>query len=265
MTALDATAGTDTVVRLSDLRFRWSARGPWVLDLPHLAVQRGERLFIGGPSGSGKSSLLGLLAGVSLPREGELEIVGQPLARLSGARRDRWRADRLGYVFQLFNLLPYLSLIDNVTLPCRFSRRRRARAAAAHQGRHPVRDEALRLLDHLGMGRAARTGRAVAELSVGEQQRVAAARALIGAPDLLIADEPTSALDQAHRERFLRLLFRECAAHRMTLILVSHDLTLAPLFDRALWLPRINRAAAVRDADGWEVEDADGPDHARTP
>ena len=132
----------------------------------------------------------------------------------------------------MFNLVPFLSVLDNVTLPCRFSARRREAAAA----RGGAEAEARRLLEHLDLGPEARSRRAVTALSVGQQQRVAAARALIGRPEIVLADEPTSALDADRREAFVRLLFRECAAEGATLLFVSHDRSFAPLFDRTLAL-----------------------------
>lgn len=224
-------------IQLTDVQFRWHPQGPLVLDIPQLTVARGERLFLRGPSGSGKSTLLGLLGGVSVPQRGRVEVLGQPLHAAKGAARDRFRADHLGYIFQMFNLIPYLSVLDNVLLPCRFSRTRAQRVTA--QG--GPRTEARRLLEQLGLGDDLMQ-RAATELSVGQQQRVAAARALLGAPELIIADEPTSALDADLRAAFVELLLGECAALGSTLVFVSHDRALEPLFHRALCLSEINRA-----------------------
>ncbi len=222
----------ETVIELSDLRFSWVPASSPVLAIEALRLQRGERLFLRGPSGSGKSTLLNLLAGVLTATQGTVRILGRELGALPGAARDRFRADHVGYIFQLFNLIPYLSVLENVCLPCGFSARRRARALRAGAG---VQAEALRLLGHLDMG-GAELRRPVNELSVGQQQRVAAARALLGAPELVIADEPTSALDAERRAAFLELLFRQCAAEGSTLVFASHDAALAPLFDRTLEL-----------------------------
>lgn len=226
-------------VRLTDLRFRWQAGAPCCLDIPSLAIAAGERVFIYGASGSGKSTLLGLLAGVHRPEAGYVEILGQDLGQLSGSGRDRFRVDHIGFIFQQFNLIPYLPVLDNVLLPCRFSRRR---LAEARRDGKSEQAEARRLLDALGL-----EGQLLAQpahrLSVGQQQRVAAARALIGRPELIIADEPTSALDADRQDDFLDLLLEECAAQASTLLFVSHDHRLASHFTRELSLAALNRAS----------------------
>jgi putative ABC transport system ATP-binding protein len=232
---------TEPAVDITDLRFAWTPGRP-VLDLPRFTLARGERVFLRGPSGSGKSTLLGVVGGVLAPQQGTVRVLGEDLGRLSASRRDALRADSIGFVFQMFNLLPYLSVVDNVTLPARFSARRRERAGADLDG------AARRLLAALGLGQPGLHARPVVELSIGQQQRVAAARALLGAPELLIADEPTSALDADAREAFLALLMKECAAAGTTLLFVSHDTALGRLFDRQLSLPDINRARPDAEA-----------------
>jgi putative ABC transport system ATP-binding protein len=202
-------------------------------------VARGDRIFIRGASGSGKSTLLALLAGVNLPSGGDVAILGETINRLSSARRDHFRSDHIGFIFQLFNLIPYLSVLDNVTLPCRFSHLRKQKATGSGGTLH---DEAMRLLTHLDMADESLIHRPVTELSVGQQQRVATARALIGAPEIIIADEPTSALDSDMRQAFIRLLFQECEETGSTLLFVSHDHQLETLFERHITLDEINRA-----------------------
>ena len=229
----------ETVIELSNVRFSWSAASPIVIDIESLRVADAERIFLRGPSGSGKSTLLSLLAGVVAPRQGTVRVLGQDIGGLGGAARDRFRADHIGFIFQMFNLISYLSVVENVCLPCGFSERRRSRATRAGAS---VEAEAVRLLEHLDMADAGVLRRPVMELSVGQQQRVAAARALIGAPELVIADEPTSSLDADRRSAFLDLLFRECARERTTLIFVSHDASLSPRFDREISFAGINRA-----------------------
>jgi putative ABC transport system ATP-binding protein len=240
--ALAVEADAIPAVAISGLRFRWRPDRPWVLDIPSFTLAAGERLFLAGPSGSGKSTLLALIAGIHPATEGRITVFGAELAQISGSARDHFRADRLGVIFQMFNLLPYLSVLENVALPCRFSTRRHARAIAAAGS---VQAEARRLLAHLGMDEPGLQHRAAAELSVGQQQRVAAARALIGRPDLIVADEPTSALDTDRRLDFAELLRRECASASAALLFVSHDRSLAGHFDRVVELPTLNAALSV--------------------
>ena len=236
---IDSIVAAQTIINITNLQFAWHRDALPVLDIAQLNIAQGERVFIEGPSGSGKSTLLNLLAGVATPNHGKLMVLGQNLNEMNGAERDRFRADHVGFIFQLFNLIPYLSVVENVTLPCRFSRLRRDKAI---QNGFNLQAEAMRLLTHLEMNDPDLLDKPVSELSVGQQQRVAAARALVGSPDLLIADEPTSSLDANLRESFIRLLFDECASRGTTLIFVSHDPSLEKLFDRTVRLTDINRA-----------------------
>jgi len=233
-------AASDNVVELSAVRFSWprSETSP-VIDIPSLQIARGERLFLRGASGSGKSTLLNLLAGVITPQQGTIRILGHDLKMLGAAGRDRFRADHVGYIFQMFNLIAYLSVIENVTLPCCFSALRQARATRRGGS---VAAEALRLLHALDMGSDDLLARPVTKLSVGQQQRVAVARALIGSPELIIADEPTSALDEDRRTVFLDLLFRQCSRERTALVFASHDGSLARRFDRVIGLSGVGDA-----------------------
>ena len=227
------------LLQVSDLQFAWPGQ-PLLLDIPAFSLQAGERLFLKGPSGSGKTTLLGLLGGVHQPQQGAITLLGQSLRQLSALRRDRFRVDHTGYLFQQFNLLPYLSVLDNVTLPCRFSSLRRERALRQQPN---LTTAAEHLLRELGLSDATLHQRSAGALSIGQQQRVAAARALIGSPELVIADEPTSALDADSRDAFLKLLFDECAQMGSSLLFVSHDTSLATRFDRALSLAELNRAS----------------------
>jgi putative ABC transport system ATP-binding protein len=226
---------TTPAVAIRDLTFAYRPPAR-VLDIRAFDIARRERVFVFGPSGSGKTTLLGILAGVLKADGGSVRVLGTELAALSGGRRDAFRAVHIGYIFQMFNLIPYLSVLDNITLPCRLSAARRARLNGGS-----VDDAARDLMARLGI--AAFAEKKVTELSVGQQQRVAAARALIGSPELIIADEPTSALDTDRREQFLELLFDCCARARSTLVFVSHDRTLVHLFDRTISLPEINAVA----------------------
>ncbi len=232
---------TDAVISIDGLRFGWPGEPSLCLDIERFDVAAGERLFLYGPSGSGKSTLLNLIGGVLAPPSGAVRLLGHSLERLSSARRDRLRVDHVGFIFQQFNLIPYLSVIDNVLLPCRFSRKRRA-AALADGG--DLRSAAGRLLGHLDLA-AGLWRKSATALSVGQQQRVAAARALIGRPEVVVADEPTSALDAERQGAFIDLLMGECARAGTTLVFVSHDRRLAGHFTRTVALPEINRACVT--------------------
>jgi putative ABC transport system ATP-binding protein len=227
-------------VSAANLKFAYGS-GPEVLAIDQLDVGPSERLFLKGVSGSGKSTLLGLIAGILSPKNGQLTVLGEELTQMGSAQRDSFRAARLGVIFQIFNLLPYLPVGGNVTLPCRFSA---ARAKAAEEA-GGIDVEARRLLDRLGLDAEAVWSKRSTDLSVGQQQRVAAARALIGRPGLILADEPTSALDADTRDAFIQLLTEECDAAGAALIFVSHDGGLAQHFDKALDLSDINQAVEV--------------------
>ena len=220
---------------MQGLRYRWPGAAHDAIALDSLVLQSGDTVFLRGPSGCGKSTLLSLAAGVLLPDAGTVALLGQRWADLGASARDRHRADHLGYIFQQFNLLPYLSVLDNVRLPLRFSPRRARRAG---------KGAAEALLERTGLPRS-HWAQPAATLSVGQQQRVAAARALIGAPEVVIADEPTSALDEPLREAFMALLLESCAVAGSALLFVSHDARLATRFARVVDLPAINRAAAA--------------------
>jgi putative ABC transport system ATP-binding protein len=228
----------EPAIEITGLEFAW-ADGEPLLEIDRLRVERAERLFLTGASGSGKSTLLGLIGGVLRPRSGSVRIIGVPIHELGASERDRFRGEHLGFIFQMFNLIPYLTIRENVLLPLQFSPGRRERLGGV-----APEQEAERLLSALGLASDGLSGRAVIDLSIGQQQRVAAARALIGRPDILIADEPTSALDADARADFLRLLMNECEASGMTVLFVSHDRSLSPLFGRTLALAEVNSTAA---------------------
>jgi putative ABC transport system ATP-binding protein len=222
-------------VEIRDLSFAW-AKGSFRLEIKDFKVQRGERVFISGPSGCGKSTFLSLIAGILKPSKGEILIDGQNISALSGPKRDKFRGDNLGFIFQQFNLVPYLNILENILLPCRFSQLRNKAATEAYG----TTDRAARaLVARLELGEDL-LDRPVSRLSVGQQQRVAAARALMGRPALLVADEPTSALDTDLRISFLRLLAQECLAAGSALLFVSHDQALAEELDRAVDFKDLN-------------------------
>jgi len=225
----------ETIIELNDLRFSWPGQAGDLLNIPGLMVEKGEHMLIRGSSGSGKTTLLNLLTGISSPRTGSVKLLGTPLESLSNRQRDQFRADHLGVIFQQFNLLPYLSLLENAQLPCWFSNRRRRNAG-------DVERSVLDLLAALNVSEKL-VHKPVGRLSVGQQQRVAVVRALIGAPEIVIADEPTSALDTDNRNRFLELLFQEADNQGSTLIFVSHDPHIAGQFSRVMEMDEINHSS----------------------
>ncbi len=231
--------GEAAAITMHGVGFTWPGRHSFNLSIERFSVARGERLFLLGPSGAGKSTLLALVCGIVKPDVGSVTVLGQDLGRLNGAARDRYRAEHYGVIFQMFNLLPYASALDNVLLALAFAPHRRERVAADGT----VRDQARALLAKLGLPAAATAG----SLSVGQQQRVAVARALLGAPELIVADEPTSALDVKAQLAFLELLFDQASAAGSTLVMVSHDERLSSRFDRVLDLGEF--ATARRDGE----------------
>lgn len=230
-------ASNTPAILAENLTFAWPGEPSALLQIRAFEVAAGERVFLRGPSGSGKSTLLGLIAGVLEPQQGALHLLGHDLTTLSARQRDALRARDLGVVFQMFNLLPFLSVLQNVTLACTFAPERKARLSSAPE------EDARKLLARLGLTDEALLERAVSALSVGQQQRVATARALLGGPKLVIADEPTSALDADARANFLELLFEEVARTGAALLMVSHDASLADQFDRSYDLTELNKAS----------------------
>lgn len=218
-------------IELSNIHFYYPDRPDHlILDIPSWSLSEGEQTFIHGPSGSGKSTLLNLLGGLLVPSQGKINILGQQLDEMTGRQRDKFRADHIGYVFQQFNLMPYLNAFDNILLASQFSQKQKSSA---------LESEIKELLTVLNIPQND-WYRSITTLSNGQQQRVAIARALINKPQLLIADEPTSSLDAANRDAFMTLLKSIVKEHGMSLLFVSHDLSLSSHFKRIEPLSEIN-------------------------
>lgn len=223
-------------IALKQLRFHYPNRPKQrILDIPTWTVPDGTKVFIHGPSGGGKSTLLNLLGGLLSPTEGTMQILGHTLNTMSRRQRDRFRAQHIGFVFQQFNLIPYLSAIDNIQLAAHF-----AKANSKDQ----IKATTNELLNELNIAPADRHI-PTRHLSIGQQQRVAIARALINKPSLLIADEPTSSLDSANRESFMNLLMNMVDKQNMTLVFVSHDLSLKQHFTQVHCLDDFNQKERV--------------------
>lgn len=224
-----------SIIHVSHLHHTWPRQPAPVISINDWQVAAGTRIFLHGPSGCGKSTLLHLLSGILRVQSGSVEVLGQALHQFSGRRRDRFRAQHIGMVFQQFNLVPYLTAGENIRLGQQFSSCRNSGVAIET------------LLERLRLDRSILHHKA-SELSAGQQQRVAVARALIKKPALILADEPTSALDQAARDSFISLLL-DCANDSgSTVIFVSHDHTLAHHFDHSESLTDLNTITHGRDS-----------------
>ncbi|MBP9680736.1 MAG: ABC transporter ATP-binding protein [Bacteriovorax sp.] len=218
-------------IQISNLKFSYSSQKN-ILDISSLQISEGEKVFIYGPSGYGKSTLLNIISGVLSYETGTVNVLGRDLNKISKSSRDKLRGSEIGYIFQIFNLIPYLNLKENIILPCLINKER-----SEHANFHDHADE---LISKLGL--QGHLDRNVTDLSIGQQQRVAQARALIGNPKLLIADEPTSSLDEKNTTEFMNLLMSEWEKRKFTLVFVSHDERLKKYFDRTISLPEINKA-----------------------
>jgi putative ABC transport system ATP-binding protein len=216
-------------VEISSLEFKWKSTDSWGLNVKDLQINTGEKVFLYGPSGSGKTTLLDLLTGIHVQQNGSISILGQKVNTFSSKQRDQFRADHIGFIFQQFNLLPYLSLTDNVLLPCHFSKPRKQNATQSGS----LMESAQSLLSSLGIDEELYE-KPASQISVGQQQRVAIARALIGNPEIIIADEPTSSLDKDSRDEFIKVLLQQVDKSNSTIIFVSHDTGLSKYFDKSV-------------------------------
>ena len=224
----------DVAIDVNAFSYRYPKAGVDVLNIPRWKVAVGERIFLQGASGSGKSTLLQVLCGLKVGR-GSLSITGTEMAGLSQGKRDRFRARHIGMVFQQFNLIPYLSMRDNVLLA--------ANLAGNHSG---SKERAEFLLDKVGLSQT-EWHRTAETLSIGQQQRVAIARSLINSPEILLLDAPTSALDDTNQELFMSALLGHLDVNpTTTVIFVSHDIRLASYFEKTLSLYDIFSNASLK-------------------
>ena len=211
------------MIAIEDLRFRYS-EGEFALHVPELSVEQGEKVAVIGPSGSGKTTLLNLIAGIRTPQSGKVETQGTDVGALDDAARRDFRIRQIGLVFQEFELLEYLNVLDNILLPFRINRSLDLDKA--------VRDRAKALAVEVGIG--GYLNRYVDHLSQGERQRVSVCRALLAEPPLILADEPTGNLDPTNKGKVLDILFDYVDRNDATLVTVTHDHDLLPRFERVI-------------------------------
>lgn len=225
---------SDTIaIQIKNLKFGYQKQN-LQLNINHWQIKTGERIFLHGDSGSGKSTLLNLLSGILTPTQGDIQILEQNFSQLPARKRDKFRANHIGVVFQQFNLIPYLSVQKNIELAVHFSGRR------LHNSQQVINE----LLARLALP-AALNKQAAATLSIGQQQRAAIARALVNKPNILLVDEPTSALDAHAKNAFMSVLLELCDQFAITLIFVSHDSSLRSYFNYSLDINSINYAEPV--------------------
>lgn len=224
-------------INIQDLEYTWDGEAPPTISISSLQIPSGQSVMIFGQSGSGKSTLLGLMCGTLNAQSGSISIDDRPLGDMSAGQRDAIRADHFGIIFQQFNLLPFLNGLENILLPLQFSRRRSKRTGNAM-------NEAIRLTEALALSLDNVKKNRADQLSIGQQQRVAAARALIGTPEIIIADEPTSALDESSKNAFIKLLTEQAKISESTLVMVSHDRSLGRYFDRTIELEQLSDNSA---------------------
>ena len=202
-----------------------------ILDIERFSLEKGEQAVLRGRSGCGKTTLLNCIAGLTTVDEGRILIDGENIVRLQEVSRDRFRARHIGIVFQTFNLLPAFTALENVLLGMTFT------------GQRPDSRRATKLLQDVGLGQ--RLTHKPAALSVGEQQRVAVARALSNQPTLLLADEPTANVDPAHQQQVIDLMREACVRENIAMLLVTHSPEVSDQFERVETLEDVNRAIAV--------------------
>jgi putative ABC transport system ATP-binding protein len=223
-------------INLSNLRFSYPEQSnSLLLDIPSWSLSAGEHTLIYGSSGSGKSTLLNILNGLLSINSGHVKVLGQHLNKMTSRQRDNFRANNIGYIFQQFNLIPYINAVDNIQLASYFSK---------SKSRSSLNEEIKALLKTLNLPDKD-WKKPVRSLSIGQQQRIAIARALINQPTLLIADEPTSSLDQENSDSFMALLMSIVKENNITLLFVSHDMSLSRYFTRVESLNDINKIECV--------------------
>jgi len=218
------------ILKTSNLKYKF--KNGKTINFPDVSLNPGDKVLINGVSGSGKTTFLNLIAGAIKIQDGEIELESNQYSLMPSSALDRLRANHIGYVFQTLNLIPFLSVLENIALGVKFSTTRSANINSIDQ-------EAQRLIESLGLDKSMLNS-SVNHLSIGQQQRVAVARALLGKPNLILADEPTSALDVNSTGKFLTELMQTFDPSSQAIMMVSHDLSLAPYFDQVIDFSKAN-------------------------
>ena len=225
----------NNILEIKNLIFKWNKKSSFRLKINELVLEKKKKVILLGESGSGKSTLLNLISGIIDPDSGEIIISGKSITSLSPRKKDFFRTENLGVIFQQFNIIEYLSPITNILLPSYFTSLKNRRTNLFSK-------RAISLGKKLGINKDVLFQDKSKDLSVGQQQRIAIIRALINSPKIILADEPTSALDLKNKEKFLSLLFEICEQEEISILMVSHDNIITKYFDEILLLENINLA-----------------------
>ena len=225
----------NNILEIKNLIFKWNKKNNFQLKINKLVIEKRKKVILLGESGAGKSTLLNLISGIIAPDAGEIIIGGISVTSLSSRKKDFFRTENLGVIFQQFNIIEYLSPITNILLPSYFT---------SFKNNHSnfFSKRAITLGKKLGINKDVLFQNKSRDLSVGQQQRVAIIRALINSPKIILADEPTSALDSKNKKKFLSLLFEICEQEEISILMVSHDRFITKYFDDVLLLENINLA-----------------------
>lgn len=220
------------ILEVKKLKFNWEKKNSFNLNISKLVIKNNEKVVLLGESGSGKSTLLNLISGIVSPNVGKILINGVQITSLSAKKKDAFRNNNLGVIFQKFNIIHYLSPISNILLPCYFSSIKK-NTIDFYKYRAVDLGKSLSIEKNILFQKNSK------DLSVGQQQRVAIIRALINFPKIILADEPTSSLDKKNKNKFLKLLFKICKQEKTALLMVTHDNSITKYFDKTIILENI--------------------------
>ena len=223
----------NNILEINNLKFFWAINEDFKIKINNFKIKKNEKVLLLGKSGSGKSTLLNLISGILKPISGSIKVESKELSLLSSSQLDNFRAENVGVIFQQFNLLNFISPIDNILLPCHFTNFK-------NKNYKFFKERALSLGEKLNLDQKLLTKKNSNKLSVGQQQRISILRAVINMPKIILADEPTSALDQSNQDLFLEMLFGICHDEKVSLIMVSHDERLKSKFDKSYYIESLS-------------------------